>query len=101
MKVKTYRNHKLLTLAADVPHCMWCHSANHGQVVAAHSNQLRHGKGTGYKAHDVPAYLCNHCHDIVDGRAGKYNNMEREFIFYEALYDSFVWLLQNRYLVTP
>lgn len=101
MKTTTYRNPKLLALAAEAPHCMWCHSANQGQVVACHSNKIIHGKGIGHKAHDIPAYLCHACHDIVDGRTGKYNAMEREFIFLEAVYESMVWLLQNGHLVTP
>lgn len=47
---------------------MGCGKENEGDVVAAHSNQLRDGKGTGHKAHDYRvAFLCNDCHLAVDG----------------------------------
>jgi ferredoxin len=35
--------------------------------VAAHSNQLRHGKGMGIKAHDCYiAWACSNCHAEID-----------------------------------
>ena len=46
---------------------MACGKANHGDVVAAHSNQLRDGKSKGIKAHDYRiAYLCHTCHAKID-----------------------------------
>jgi len=46
---------------------MGCGNVNDGTVVAAHSNQLRDGKGMGLKAHDFcVAYLCHDCHQYVD-----------------------------------
>ena len=60
-----YRNPKLLKLAKDAP-CMMC-SILDGTIVAAHSNQLRDGKGTGIKAHDHRiAFLCHQCHHMID-----------------------------------
>jgi hypothetical protein len=60
-----YRNRKLLTAARELP-CQHC-GAQDGTVVAAHSNQLRDGKGKGLKAHDYRiAALCNICHHQVD-----------------------------------
>jgi hypothetical protein len=46
-----------------------------GTIVAAHSNQSRHGKGLGLKAHDCfVAFLCAHCHHWLDqGLAGYYD----------------------------
>ena len=36
-------------------------------VVAAHSNQLLHGKGMGIKAHDCYiAWACSACHAAID-----------------------------------
>jgi hypothetical protein len=65
-----YRNKELLRYArhCECQHCFLPFMQD--TVVAAHSNQLRHGKGMGIKAHDCfIAYLCCRCHDIVDGRA--------------------------------
>jgi hypothetical protein len=45
-----YRNKKLLEACREMP-CQHCGSED-GTVVAAHSNQLRDGKGRGIKAHD-------------------------------------------------
>lgn len=65
-----YRSPKLIALAADCPRCMSCGLVNLGTVVACHSNSQRHGKGMGLKSHDVVAYLCQECHDRIDGRVG-------------------------------
>lgn len=46
---------------------MVCGKGNHGDIVAAHSNQIIDGKGMGIKAHDYRiAYLCNQCHMEID-----------------------------------
>ena len=60
-----YRNRKLLDAARELS-CQHC-GANDGTVVAAHSNQLRDGKGKGIKAHDYRiASLCYRCHADLD-----------------------------------
>lgn len=60
-----YRNDKLLKACRQIP-CQRC-GANNGTVVAAHSNQLRDGKGKGIKAHDYRvAALCYKCHMEID-----------------------------------
>jgi len=60
-----YRNKKLLELARQFP-CQHC-GREDGTVVAAHSNQLRDGKGKGIKAHDYRiASLCFTCHADLD-----------------------------------
>lgn len=60
-----YRNKKLLEYAREVP-CQSC-GVDDGTIVAAHSNQLRDGKGRGIKAHDYRiAYLCHSCHFSID-----------------------------------
>lgn len=65
----TYRNKKLLAAANGAP-CQYCGTED-GTTVAAHSNQLRDGKGTGHKSADYRvAYVCAHCHDAIDGRFG-------------------------------
>ena len=46
--------------------CQNCGIEN-GTIVAAHSNQLRDGKGKGIKAHDYRiAALCYKCHAEID-----------------------------------
>lgn len=60
-----YRNTKLLEKCRELP-CQLC-GAEDGTVVAAHSNQLRDGKGRGLKAHDYRiASLCFQCHSQID-----------------------------------
>lgn len=99
-KEKNYRNKKLLDLAQEAPYCMYCKEPNHGQVVLCHSNSTQHGKGMGIKAHDIPCYLCNLCHDLADGRIGKHLTLpERNAILYEGVYNSVLWLLQEGKLV--
>jgi hypothetical protein len=61
----TYRNPAILRLAKHTP-CQLCGKLD-GTVVAAHSNQGRHGKGMGMKANDSHvAYLCHGCHYEID-----------------------------------
>ena len=60
-----YRNPKLLVACREIP-CQLC-GAEDGTVVAAHSNQLRDGKGRGLKASDYRiASLCFQCHSEID-----------------------------------
>ena len=60
-----YRNPKLLVACREIP-CQLC-GAEDGTVVAAHSNQLRDGKGRGLKASDYRiASLCFLCHSQID-----------------------------------
>jgi hypothetical protein len=55
----------LLDAARELP-CQHCGTQD-GTVVAAHSNQLRDGKGRGLKAHDYRiASLCYKCHSDLD-----------------------------------
>ena len=60
-----YRNPKLLVACREIP-CQLC-GAEDGTVVAAHSNQLRDGKGRGLTASDYRiASLCFLCHSQID-----------------------------------
>jgi hypothetical protein len=60
-----YRNKQLLKLISNFP-CQSC-GIQDDTVVAAHSNQLRDGKGKGIKAHDYRvASLCFKCHADLD-----------------------------------
>jgi len=60
-----YRNPKLLVACRELP-CQLC-GIEDGTIVAAHSNQLRDGKGKGLKASDYRiASLCFNCHSEID-----------------------------------
>ena len=60
-----YRNKRLLETVRNFP-CQHCGKQD-GTVVAAHSNQLRDGKGKGIKARDYRvASLCFMCHAELD-----------------------------------
>lgn len=77
-----YRNKKLLESVRVLP-CQHC-GANNGTIVAAHSNQLRDGKGKGIKAHDYRiAALCYTCHSDLD-QGSRMSKQERVEMWEEA-----------------
>ena len=77
-----YRNKQLLKLISSFP-CQSC-GIEDGTVVAAHSNQLRDGKGRGIKAHDYRvASLCYRCHSELD-QGTKMSKSERVEFWEEA-----------------
>ena len=77
-----YRNKQLLKLISSFP-CQSC-GIEDGTVVAAHSNQLRDGKGRGIKAHDYRvASLCYKCHTELD-QGTKMSKFERVEFWEEA-----------------
>lgn len=64
-KFEYIRNNKLL-LACRHLACQHC-GIQDGTIVAAHSNQSKHGKGKGIKASDqFIAALCHACHMLLD-----------------------------------
>ena len=78
----TYRNKKLLEYARRLP-CQHCGKED-GTVVAAHSNQLRDGKGRGLKASDYRiASLCYSCHSEID-QGKKLDKSQRVQMFEDA-----------------
>jgi hypothetical protein len=77
-----YRNQKLLEAVRDLP-CQHC-GVQDGTVVAAHSNQLRDGKGRSIKAHDYRiAAMCFKCHFEID-QGAKMSRQERLNAWEEA-----------------
>jgi hypothetical protein len=88
-----YRNQKLLEAVRESP-CQLC-GAQNGTVVAAHSNQLRDGKGRGIKAHDYRiAALCYHCHMEID--QGKSMSREMRLNAWDEAHRKTVgWLFEN------
>lgn len=91
-----YRNKKLLEIVRNSP-CQIC-GCEDGTIVAAHSNQLRDGKGKGIKAHDYRiAALCYKCHMELD----QGNTLTKQQKFYdwdEAHRKTIGWLFENDYL---
>lgn len=82
------RNRKLLDLAKD-KQCMLRLSGicnhNPATTVAAHSNQLRHGKGTGIKAHDwASVWACSECHAELD-QGNRLDKQQKVALFDAAL----------------
>lgn len=94
----TYRNPALLRLAALAPHCMACGAHNEGQVVSAHSNQLRDGKGTGHKASDAAiAFVCWTCHGRID--QGNESREIRTELWEIAHRATMRWLIETGHLM--
>lgn len=93
-----YRNKTILSLANQSPRCMSCLAPNRGQVVAAHSNQIKHGKGIGIKAHDHKiAYLCKHCHHEIDN-GNRLSKQERIDMWQEAHEKTLDWLFMSGHI---
>jgi len=94
-----YRNRKLLDAARALP-CQHCGVSN-GTVVAAHSNQLRDGKGRGIKAHDYRiASLCYTCHSELD-QGATMSRQERLEMWEEAHRKTIGLLFENGLIVVP
>jgi len=91
-----YRNRKLLDLLRESP-CQHCGRAD-GTVVAAHSNQLRDGKGRGLKASDFrTAALCFTCHSDLD-QGSKMSKQERVEMWEEAHRKTIGWLFEGDHI---
>jgi hypothetical protein len=88
----------LLEAVRQAP-CMTCGSQD-GTVVAAHSNQLRDGKGKGIKAADYRiAALCYRCHAKLD-QGAKLSKQERVESWEAAHRDTIGWLFENNVVGT-
>jgi hypothetical protein len=93
-----YRNKKLLEIVRNCP-CQIC-GAEDGTVVAAHSNQLRDGKGKGIKSHDYRiAALCYKCHMEID-QGTSLTKQQKFYDWDEAHRKTIGWLFENDYLKT-
>ena len=88
-----YRNPNLLKSVRSSP-CQHC-GADDGTIVAAHSNQLRDGKGRGLKAHDYRiAALCYTCHADLD-QGSRMSKEERVNMWEAAHRKTIGWLFEN------
>lgn len=92
----TYRNPKLLQVIRNSP-CQACGTQD-GTIVAAHSNQLRDGKGRSLKAHDYRiAALCYRCHSMVD-QGYQMSRDEKREMWEEAHRKTIGWLFENGHI---
>ena len=90
-----YRNKKLLETVRESP-CQLCGTRD-GTVVAAHSNQLRDGKGRSIKAHDYRiAALCYTCHADID--QGRMSREDKQDLWEMAHRKTVGWLFENDHL---
>jgi hypothetical protein len=88
-----YRNPKLLKLLSTIP-CQNC-GIEDSTVVAAHSNQLKHGKGRGIKASDaMVASLCYSCHMELD-QGPNMSKEERKEFWNEAYMRTMQYLFEH------
>jgi len=91
-----YRSPKLLQAIRDSA-CQHC-GAKDGTIVAAHSNQMRDGKGRGLKAHDYRiAALCFKCHYEID-QGKDLSRQERLNIWEDAHRATIGWLFENDFI---
>ena len=97
-----YRNEALLAAVRSLP-CVACGQV--GQTQAAHSNQLRFGKGRGLKASDAAIMaLCASgfnkigCHAELD-QGSKMTKAERQQFEYECIAVTLIQLLEKGHLV--
>lgn len=94
----TYRNPALLSLASKAPHCMLCGAHNEGQVVSAHSNQQRDGKGASLKASDAAiGFVCWTCHGRID--QGNESREIRTELWERAHRATMRWLIETGHLL--
>jgi hypothetical protein len=94
--VVIYRNKRLLESVRQSP-CQHC-GVEDGTVVAAHSNQLRDGKGRGIRAHDYRiAALCFRCHADLD-QGSSMTKDERREMWEDAHRKTIGWLFENDHL---
>jgi len=91
-----YRSRKLLDHIHHAPECFVCGCWNTvGNIVPAHSNQLRDDKGKSIKAHDYRvAAMCNRCHMELD--QGKNWTREEKLNIWESAHRKTIgWLFDS------
>jgi hypothetical protein len=97
MLSKAYRNKKLLAMAKDAPYCFCCGEYSE-TIVAAHSNQIRDGKGKSIKSHDYRiAYCCYSCHTKID-TSNKLSKEEKKELWESAHRKTIGWLFETERL---
>lgn len=78
---------------------MLCQRPNLGNVVSAHSNQSRDGKGKSIKASDAAiAFLCESCHTETD-QGSKLSRADRIDLWETAHRATMRWLIESGGLI--
>lgn len=100
-KKQHYRNPKLTAFARGrdcTMHSPWC-NGNPETSVWCHSNELRHGKGKGVKAHDLFGFIgCSGCNSWYDD--GPAPREEKQEAFWRAWEASLILACEAGVLVT-
>lgn len=89
----------LRELAREAPCCMGCglENPNGDLLCLAHSNSLQDGRGAYHKSNDLyGAYLCQRCHDLVDGRAMLASKEAKREYHHAAWLKTVRWWIDNR-----
>lgn len=94
-KENPYRNRRLLDLAKVAPMCFSCRARNDGTLVPAHANLASMGKAARRKAADVVAFVCHHCHDLIDGRIRVLSKDQQTYKWALAATHSMRWALER------
>ena len=97
----TFRSRTFLDLCHDLPcQAKFPHICN-GPSIPAHSNQLKHGRGHGFKCSDVfVAAVCPDAHDFIDGRKGGWDKETKHAEWERAHIATMDYLFTNK-LVIP
>lgn len=75
--------------------CAHC-NRNDGTIVAAHCNELALGRGFAHKTPDyLVAYLCQVCHDAVDGRSQSLTLGEKRSMWNRAYVVTVSWWFRD------
>jgi hypothetical protein len=75
--------------------CPLCGAAQPDGCIPAHSNDLEF-RGMGLKSSDaLVAFICNSCHDIIDGRTRGTPKEEKRALWVKAFLRTMVWLWET------
>jgi hypothetical protein len=99
----THRWQWLRDSARDETQCTGCGGEfPPGYICWAHSNLQEHGRGASHKAHDLMgAYLCQTCHDLLDGRNPKLSKPQKRMFFLDAWAKTIVTLIDKGVFDAP
>lgn len=77
--------------------CVSC-GIDDGTVVWAHSNEQKHGKGIGIKAHDLfGCFICHKCHFLYDSSTSM-NKFDKQAWFREQWEKSMILVCKKGYI---
>lgn len=90
-----YRDNRLLKLASQSKQCKCCFAATPDGCIPAHCNDLEF-RGASLKAPDsLVAFVCNSCHDLIDGRKGGLSKETKRDLWVRAFLRTMEWLWET------